>query len=72
MSYIYIIELVIGSNVDINENFIINSWFTMLHNSIIGKSSHHGTQGATISGNIHHGERVLVGVCAIIYISYPI
>ena len=62
---------IIGSNVHINENCIINSGSIVSHNSIIGKSSHI-TPGATIAGHVNIGERVLVGMCATIYISCTI
>ncbi|MBD73888.1 MAG: hypothetical protein CMM96_00105 [Rickettsiales bacterium] len=59
---------IIGSNVHIDENCIINSGAIVSHDSIIGKSSHI-TPGATIAGHVNIGERVLVGMCATIYIS---
>ena len=55
----------------INENCIINSGSIVSHNSMIGKSSH-TTPGATIVGDVSIRERILVRMCATIYIGCTI
>ena len=62
---------IIGSNVIINENCIINSGSIISHDSVIGRSSHI-TPGATIAGHVKIGKRVIVGMCATIYIACTI
>jgi UDP-perosamine 4-acetyltransferase len=58
---------IIGSNVKVGKNCIINSGAIISHDSTISDGSHI-TPGAVLAGHVKIGKRVTVGMCATVYI----
>jgi sugar O-acyltransferase (sialic acid O-acetyltransferase NeuD family) len=57
---------IIGSNVKVGKNCIINSGAIISHDSTISDGSHI-TPGAVLAGHVKIGKRVTVGMCATVY-----